>query len=72
MKVETIKSIWNFFEGKKTFFLGCLIVLVAFLHLFDYVDFERVKTFLIILNGAGLVTLRSAINKHKQTTEELK
>ena len=69
MQLEQFKKWVDYLSGKKTYIVGTLIVGVAALMLFGAVPKERVSDFLIILNGAGIVTIRAAITKNKDTTK---
>ena len=53
----------SFFRGKKTYICGFAIIIVAGLQQLDVIQPEIAQTFIELLGGAGLVSLRLGMKK---------
>jgi len=56
-------EISNFISGQKTNIIGGVVVGLGVAYALGYIPADRLKELLVILNGAGLLTIRSAIKK---------
>jgi len=61
--MSTLKEISNFIDGQKTNIIGLVVIILGIAYAFGYIPADRLKELLVILNGAGLLTIRSAIKK---------
>lgn len=62
-----MKSIKDFLDGKKTYIISSLLVIVALVRLLDgditISEFMNNSEFLVLLNGLGLGSLRAGVEK---------
>ena len=68
MTLETFKAWWDFLEGKKTNIIGTVLVVIGVLYVLGIIEIDvtRLKGLLVILNGAGLITLRMGMKHDKK------
>ena len=60
-----MKKATNFLDGKKTYILGTIALIIIGANLFGLISNEVANTFLGVIGFGGLVTLRAGIAKSK-------
>lgn len=58
-----MKAVLEFLDGKKTYIVGALVVIVSGLYAQGYITKEQYDAALGFLGGLGAITLRSALKK---------
>lgn len=58
--MNTIKALWEFLKGKKTYLLAAAGAVVAVLAWSGVIDFETANKILAILGFGGLAALRAS------------
>jgi len=61
--MSTLKQVSDFIDGQKTNIVAGVIIILGIAYTFGYIPADRLKELLVIINGIGLLTIRSAIKK---------
>lgn len=56
--METLKKVWEFMKGKKTYFVAFLGIVVSGLFSQGYIDEPMYTSILAVLGALGLATVR--------------
>lgn len=57
-----LTDLWQWLEGKKTFFVGTAAVIVTLLYAFGHIDLNAYQVIMGLLGSTGLLTLKMGQN----------